>query len=151
MRFEKLEPQKQAACLWRLYKRLNTDVFCGSLRDDVGIGVEIGPREYAGSYTRRTARIAPAITVSTVFIESLSKLKTQREQAAEIIRVLLHEMIHQYCDQNGIEDTDHGEAWQQAAAAHGLHSVYQNGNQVEEWLDPEGLPAFLAAFFVKIY
>ena len=47
-----------------------------------------------------------------------------------------HEMIHQYCDENGIEDrespdNDHNQAWAKAAEEHGLSVQYDEDGKLE--------------------
>jgi len=54
------------------------------------------------------------------------------------VTVLLHEMVHQYCNQNGIDDIDlngkHNENFREAAEKHGLT---QYGYQLQAGLEDE--------------
>lgn len=67
-----------------------------------------------------------------------------REEGLELytITVLLHEMIHQYCKENEIEDTDeygvHLEEFREEAARHGLtQNGYRLTDEAKEKIEKE--------------
>ena len=113
MRFETLTGEKQIAFLQRLHKTINRKIFKGELAPLQNTPKDINPD----------------------FITRLGKLDTQKEQAKALVRAMLHEMVHQYCAKNDIDDRNHSEQWQRAAADHWLHSVYSQGQPVEEWIN----------------
>lgn len=142
MRFENLEFREQICFLRRLHKQLNKDLFDGQLKQ-ISIDIENlnGHRTKEKAFAEYLTETVPGIIPRKIsfdhdFIDYISQLKTQKEQGRLITQVLLHEMIHQYCAENGINDENHSDAWQQAAAEHGLHSIYKNGEFQEEWALP---------------
>ena len=140
MRFEKLGYRDRQNNLQKMHKRLNKSFFNNELNrividfeslDEEGtekcFGIFLGKHPFSGFET---------ILFSYELEDYITELKTQREQILVLGTVMLHEMIHQYCYENGIDDTDHGGRWSEVAEKHGLHSVYKNGERIEEW----GLP-----------
>lgn len=148
MRFENLSEDQRYRFLQRLHKKLNKEVFNGDLEEiivdvrDITKNRDIklfacysrDPQQYYQRY---------GIFFSFEFVDRIKLLKTQKEQALYIVQTLLHEMIHQYCHENGIDDTDHSDEWQRVAAEHQLHSIYHNGEMVEEWLDGLSIPGII--------
>lgn len=66
-----------------------------------------------------------AILFSHLVLDVVEEQETTEAQNEKIVDTLLHEMIHQYCNENGIKDFDranglHLEAFADAAEAHGL-------------------------------
>ena len=129
MRFENLGYHREQAFFQRLHRKLNKELFDGKLSD-----LEIDIRNING-YRDEDAFACyhhHSILFSHEFFEYVVKQETQKKQAECIVQVLVHEMIHQYCHENGIDDSNHSEEWQRAAEEHGLHSVYHDGVMVEE-------------------
>lgn len=153
MRFENLEWGKRIRFLQRLHKKLNKELFNGCL-NDILIDIQNLNKfdEWDDCYAQyRTGNkeflefFPPRILFSLEFLDRLELFKTQKEQVMFLSQIMLHEMIHQYCHENGIVDDNHSEAWQEEAAKHGLHSVYCNGELCEEWLEPK--PIFVILNF----
>lgn len=48
---------------------------------------------------------------------------------------MLHELVHRKNYLSGIDDTKHNAAFMNAANAAGLISIYENDEQIEEYLD----------------
>ena len=45
---------------------------------------------------------------------------------------MLHEMVHQYCRANGIDDKgDHDDQWYEIARQHGLEHIVDDGTEWE--------------------
>lgn len=82
--------------------------------------------------------IMPGIEIDhRVFEDPWECADYDEDRAYAILMVMLHEMIHQYCFENGIDDGDHNDNFTKAADEHGLVSEYANGQQVREYIkDP---------------
>lgn len=140
MRFEKLDFPEQIKFLKRLHKRINKRLFNGEL-GKVFIDIENINKYYEDGYEaaacfRKTSDKYPelfpkAILISHEYERDIESLPTQKEQILQLFGLLLHEMIHQYCYENGIDDGNHNEAWQKAAEEHGLISKYEDGKPSE--------------------
>ena len=73
--------------------------------------------------------------------DEIKKKPTQKAQVECLAEIMLHEMIHQYCFEYEIDDDDHSDEWQRIAEQHGLHSYYEFGDCIEEWLKDNALDA----------
>lgn len=147
MRFENMGHDKQLRFLQNLHKRINLELFNGGLRT-IAIDIRDLPPDCFAMYCKANSIEPDRILFSLDFKEYIDRQRTQKEQEIAVFQILLHEMVHQYCAETGIDDTGHNEQWQQAATAHGLHSVYKAGTLQEEWLDHTA--EFLATAFVRI-
>ena len=79
-------------------------------------------------------------------IDDVEKCKTQKDQILLLSITMLHEMIHQYCFENGIKDEGyHDDGWYEIARQHGLeHGVSDDGQSwesIDQW----------KAYWLKIY
>ncbi len=133
MRFEMLDYQQRIKFLQRLHKCLNKELF-----NNVLLPLVIDVRNLNHAESHITAMYCTAdeyqperiLFDDSFFIfdeDGLRSLKTQGQQAEIIVKTMLHEMIHQYCEETGIpqnKEIDHSKEWQQAAKEHGLYSVY---------------------------
>lgn len=132
MRFENLSDDKQLDFLRRIYCKLNNICFDGKLRG-IPVYIESAPDgiDAAGFFHRKYYGCIgdeDYIALTDVFVrESVIPCKYQWHQVAMIATVLLHEMIHEYCRENRIDDSDHNERWQEESKKRGLISVYVNG------------------------
>ena len=141
MRFETLDYESTRNTLRRLHKRLNKNLFGGELHE-VRLCVENLDNPFScntpypafARFRSRDLMGNESISFDHSFADFLEGLETQREQVYMLTLVMLHEMIHQYCYENGIDDSGHGGEWSRIAEAHGLHSIFQNGEPVEEEL-----------------
>ncbi|MBR4628714.1 MAG: hypothetical protein IKO47_14085 [Ruminococcus sp.] len=137
MRFEELEHIRKIRALQRLHNRINVELFKGQL-STVSIDIcNLNKGEITDAWACycRESDIGPeSIYFSHEFIDLVAAQDTQRKQIYFLTVVMLHEMVHQYCAHNGIDDAGHSEEWQRAAAAHGLHSVYKAGEKQGEHL-----------------
>lgn len=136
MRFEKLDFFQQINVLKRMHRLLNKHKFDGKLSE---VSIDICNIEKTGDYYAMYIRACPkfgrfknGIAFSYSFEEDIEKEKTIRDQVYMIGLIMLHEMIHQYCHENGIDDSGHNQNFMDAAKEHGLHSIYKDGNFVEE-------------------
>lgn len=163
MRYENLEWNDKMKLFRRLHRRLNKGCFKGCLKEVVFSIENLNKKdpevwavfrrpemdedqasELLDSYDSHEKRkIAMAyiqrmtsgqILFSYEFEDDIKSLRTQKQQVGFLTMVMLHEMIHQCCFEYGIDDTDHSEEWQKTAEEHGLHSIWNNGENVEEWL-----------------
>lgn len=157
MRFEQLGWKQQIQILSTLHKMLNDLYFNGEL-EDVKVDIEnlanpnvCGQDEgyiNAGCffkdkvlYISENGEMSQRykISISNDFInDALANEEncSDDDQKYYLTRTMLHEMIHQYCYQNGIDEGDHNETWQQIAWDHGLDASYKDGlPQREEYLD----------------
>ena len=166
MRFETKSLQEKRLTLRRLHRFLNDMVFNNELDEDIIIDIQdineykdegdiyndaicgIRPRHKDHSIPledlykldNSEIEIATAILFDVKFIEDVGKLKTQKMQILLLARIMLHEMVHQYCRANGIDDkSDHDDQWYEIARQHGLeHGVDDDGT---EWEDIERVRA----------
>ena len=147
MRFELLSYSGKMEVLKRMHRHINKHFFNNSLRD-IPLDIENISKEEALNGRFRacnTPGFPPEkISISIEFVEDIAQLKTQKEQVLLLGRVLLHEAIHQYCYENGIEDKNHAGHWTKEAERHGLTSIYENGEPVEEHLNLAGYIGFQA-------
>lgn len=144
MRFEKMDYKQQKKSLYRLHKHINRDFFDNGLKP-IEITVENinkgdRPDNFA-CFSRNavlvdrktmTAYEGEKISFSWELVDYMAEQKTQKMQALIAGGIMLHEMVHQYCYENGIDDTNHGGGWEEAAREHNLISIYQDGEQVED-------------------
>lgn len=140
MRFEAMEYRQKMRFLQRLHATINREFFKGELKpvmiDIRNLNKTTGD-DCLAMYCKADTLQPDRILFSHEFVEVIAQQRTQRNQALIFFQVMLHEMIHQYCAENGIDEKEgHDEQWQQAAALHGLHSVYNAGTLQEEWLEP---------------
>ena len=148
MRFEQMEFERKIKTMRKFHKRINRDFFNGKLKN---IALDIANTNKgqmpdnvamftpsALSVNRETleASFVEKISFAHEFIEIIAEQKTQREQAFAIATVMLHEMIHQYCYENGLDDENHSGEWEKTAYEHGLISIYRNGKLIEEYARP---------------
>lgn len=140
MRFESMNYERQMRFLRRLHATINREFFDGALQpitlDICNINKGSDPDDAWAMYGREWPGSPYKILFAHEFMGYLKRQSAQWAQAEILFQVMLHEMVHQYCKENDIEDTDHNEQWQKAAADHGLHSVYVDGQLQEEWLLP---------------
>ncbi len=132
MRFEQLDHFGQMRNLKRLHRYINECFFENSL-NEAQMDIENLPEGVlAMFYIRHVPRDEETISLSYEFMEELSSFKTQKEQTLHLGGVILHEMIHQYCYENGIDDKDHAGQWSEVAEKHGLISRYEDGEPGKE-------------------
>lgn len=148
MRFEELEYKQRQKLFKRVHKLLNIELFNGCLHDipidlcNINKALPDGSEDECSACFRLTDGANPQILFSLEFEDDISALQTQKEQKIMLVGVMLHEMIHQYCYENNIDDKNHSPAWQACAKEHGLIRVYEDGEPMHEELTL--LPAFLA-------
>lgn len=160
MRFENLLFPDNIRVLQRLHKRLNKELFDGQLNtikidicnihngyykvSEKAAAVFCAPKEII----QPNEIIQERILFDNQFIDDIAAYPTQNLQTLELTHMMLHEMIHQYCYETGIDDHHHGEAWQQAAEEHGLHIKNEEASgdySYNEFLKP--VPLFIAMKF----
>lgn len=146
MRIEMMSHKEKIRALNRLHKRLNREFFDGKLNSkiliDIGMLGEFNDSDVLGSfshaayaYSEKTGEVyrTESITISRELINELRESKTQRSQLLCIATIMLHEMIHQYCYENGLP-LDHGREFCKAAEEHGLISIYEEERKIDEYL-----------------
>lgn len=143
MRFEDLTHENKIRFLYYLHKKINEDLFNNTLSEDIDIRTSLGSKpcfaQFHGEFPcfdeNDNVNLKECIVIDIDFCIYLEQLK--QRQRHELYRVMLHEMIHQYCYENGIEDDgSHNQTWQKIAEKHGLFSTYCDGEQIEEFLLP---------------
>ena len=134
MRFEKMNWAEQIRFMKRLHGRLNRGLFGGQLTQPE-FSIEYIRLEHDdpdglfwGGYKKTVWQngecvIPRCIAIDHTLVEDISGMRTQREQFYLLALILLHEMVHQFCDENGIDDSDHNENYQQAAEDHWLYRI----------------------------
>lgn len=137
MRFERMDYTQRRKALKRLHRRLNKRLFGNLLSEKIILCVGNVGGNLAGRFNPLDGFIdgmqCPIIELSHEFVdEDLSKCRTQKQQIYLLTMVLLHEMIHQYCFENGIDDTGHNDRFIEEAKKHGLISSIGNGIYQEE-------------------
>lgn len=122
---------EQIRFMKRLHGRLNRGLFGGQLtQPDFSIeSVRLShddPDGLAwGGYRKAVWQngecvIPRCIAIDHTLVDFISGMRTQREQFYLLSLVMLHEMVHQFCDENDIDDQDHNKNFIQAAEKHGL-------------------------------
>lgn len=145
MRFEQMPHAAKIKTMHRLHRFINKEFFDNKLQeiyltienlnknnDDVWAG--FSRNAYLFNPETKTAYQSMKIAFAWEFEEYLAEQKTQKMQALIMGHIMLHEMIHQYCYESGLDDSNHGGDWEQAAEEHLLHSIYRDGQCVEEKL-----------------
>ena len=134
-----MEYQAKIKFLYKVYEILNKNLFDGKLT--IGkIDIENLDEAYAkfsvkewilpdGEYTD-----IECISFSHEFVQRVSEEKYQKVQHYLIVMIMLHEMVHQYCYENGINDEDHNENFQKIAEKHGYRYKYCKNRLMEERL-----------------
>ena len=153
MRFEEKGSMEQIRTLKRLHKYLNREIFQNALSEDIVIdicNINKGERDEDFAACFRREHIAPdmktrAITLKEAVLfgnefiyDDIARMKTQKAQAFVLGAVMLHEMIHQYCYENGLDDTNHGGQWLETAERFQLLSAYEDGELLSEELTEQG-------------
>lgn len=135
MRFEQLDFHDKIKLLQRIHRKINKELFGSSLQN-IYLDIE-NLNKYDGQELIDGAFLTfphKKISLSHEFVERIEKLKTQKEQVIHLFALILHESVHQYCYENGIDDKNHGGQWTEEAARHGLISIYENGKLKKESL-----------------
>ena len=144
MRFEKMDFAEQIKTLTRLHGYLNREIFKKALPTDIVIDIcninKQEGRDFAACFRRNYiiydaegAHTTTAILFGLEFMDDdIPRMKTQAEQAFVLGETMLHEMIHQYCYENNIDDTNHGGKWQETAEKFQLTSIYKDGECISE-------------------
>lgn len=128
MRWENMTAEAKQKTLSRFHRALNRKLFAGELKEVL---------LYADFVDGTDGGIISAfmcgenghncIFMTGLYENMIERFATVKGQTLFCVVVLLHEMIHQYCYEHGIdgkEHADHGERFKEIAAAHGLVSCY---------------------------
>ena len=152
MRFETLDWEKQCKVLNKLHTLLNRNVFGGELNEipvsieNLNNGLYQTPDCYGVFFNNDPATKSERIILSLEFMDRIIRCRTQKEQRYCLVMVLLHEMIHQYCYEKGIDDRNHNNAWINEAKDHWLVSDYKDGEIISEELDSRAM-LFMTLYF----
>lgn len=133
MKWENMTTEAKQKTLSRFHRSLNRRLFAGELKEVL---------LYADFVDGTDGGIISAfmcgenghncIFMTGLYEKWIERFATVKGQTLFCVIVLLHEMIHQYCYEHGIdgkEHADHGERFKRIAAAHGLVSCYaDNGD-----------------------
>lgn len=157
IRFEDMSRKQVEALLKELHRTVNQRLFGGELQDiRISYCIWLNPsnkkrsdgrtaiacydhNHSATGHNGRVTNFGACITFDFIdFRKAIKGMPTEYEQAKYITEVMIHEMCHQYCHEKGIDQGNHNETWQRIAEEHGIHSLYKDGKQVEEWLLPGG-------------
>lgn len=143
MRYEQQNHEGKLHTLRRLHRFINRDFFDSELMD---CSIDIASVNSRQDIWAGFSRAGPKIIFVPGFADYMREQRSQRMQAVIMGHVMLHEMIHQYCFQNGIDDSNHAGGWKQAAAEHLLHSIYAGGQLIEETMSPAAESLFYYHF-----
>lgn len=147
MLFQELSFNNQIKFIEDLHKRFNKYLFGGELKpikitiEDISAnGQTIYSKYYNGQFFWEHRKIA----FSYEFMYYLElNVKEEYKQIRLISRVLLHEMINQYCFEKKINadcKPFHNETWMNTAEQFGLISIYNDNDELEiETLDDKPL------------
>ena len=129
MRWESMSREAKIHTISRFHRALNRRLFGGELKEvllyaDFVDGTAEGVFSGFGCDSSREW-----IFMTGLFENMIERFATVKGQKLFCAIVLMHEMIHQYCYEHGIdgkEHADHGERFKEIAAAHGLVSCYDS-------------------------
>lgn len=119
MRYEQLGYSQKMQMLKNLHTLLNQSFFDGKLNSvhlDVVSLNDNSNMIYEGVF-RVDAVLGECIEFSYEFEELL---RIKENQLYFLTIIMLHEMIHQYCYENSIDDAGHNVKWLEVAKQHGL-------------------------------
>lgn len=139
MRFEKLSFSEKIDFLKVLHTELNNDLFGGEL-EEIPIDIaNLDPGKNRAWAIYRPA-LPPIYNTAYIlfdhgFLDYIEHIRTIQEQAERLTQIMLHEMIHQYCEEKNISADGHDEKWQEEALKHGLYSKYDNEEPKAEHID----------------
>ena len=133
MKWENMTTEAKQKTLSRFHRSLNRRLFAGELQEVLLYADFVGGTDDGIISAFRCEKSGHNCIFMTGLYETMiSRIQTVKEQPRFCVVVLLHEMIHQYCYEHGIdgkEHADHGETFKRIAAAHGLVSCYaDNGD-----------------------
>lgn len=149
MRFENMRYLDQQKILAQFHRKLNRDFFNNEL-NTIPISIENinksnNQSDYAYAmflqseylFDPKTKKIycGEKICFDHIFVDFIASQKYKKNQVFYISYIMLHEMIHQYCFEKGIDDSNHGNGWAKAAADHHFISNYENGKIIEDHPD----------------
>lgn len=133
MRFAVLHNSDKIKNLARLHRRLNRVCYGGELSEEIVF--DIANVHKRNENTAAVFRVYPTKELKPQIIfdwnltdVDFSLFETAKQEIRAAATVMLHEMAHQYCYENGIPDTVHGEEWKAVARAHGL----EDPNEAEQ-------------------
>lgn len=150
--FDDLPYNDQMRMLTEIHAALNKMQFNGMLKsikmdicnihDNIAGKYNAVYRKYLNPLTEQPDR---CILIDSEYVmEILPAYGSPADQILCLMELVLHEMIHQYCDENGITDESHCGAWSEAANVHGLDVEIwdeEHDDYLQE-LDPEYLEEF---------
>lgn len=137
MRFENLSYDNKIKFLQRMHRKLNKYLFNGELSEvfidisNINKNYDENEKAFAiyhsrGYFQARDLYDKSVILLSLEALEKIEKYKTQDKQKEFIAYLIGHEMIHQYCDENGIDDWNHSKEWQIEAHKRGILDTYDD-------------------------
>lgn len=134
MRFEKMSDDLRFYNLKRLNKCINKHCFNNELEEAEIDMCEGDEMDFFAIYYHPTIyHHYHEILVSSETIDRLANYNTIKKQEEALFIIVLHEMVHQYCYENGINDDDHNENFIDACKHHGLMRYQEvNGSWAEK-------------------
>lgn len=157
MRFEQKAFIDQIKTLKRLHHYLNRVIFKNALQADIPIDICNINKEAESNFAacfrcnhifcdEKGAHFGVAILFGRELIyDDIATMKTQKAQIFALGATMLHEMIHQYCYENNLDDTNHGGQWKETAEKFHLISNYEEGEPISEYVTQTG--AFIISCF----
>jgi len=128
VRYEQMTEDQQEKMLARLYKRLNKTLFDGKLEArPIWIVEEIDWVSDGEAWAAFSAE-KQRFFFSSVINEDIKRLK-KKDQIFFLSCLMVHEMVHQYCWFESIDDSGHNEVFRKVAEDHGLKFEFVDG----EW------------------
>lgn len=143
MRYELMTDDQKEKMLERLHKKFNKLFYNNELTlphfiiADYATSKESPGEEAWAGYLIN----CDIISFSRAIDRDFSMCRTTiKQETIFLARIMLHEMAHQYCSMNGIDDSNHNENWHNVAKSHGLkfEEIY------EEEMEMPSLTAIIA-------
>ena len=144
MRYEKMTEEQQEAMLARLYRRLNKRLFNNELNPlPIWVVDKIDWTDDGEAWAAFSAE-KQRFYFSSILNDDLSTMKKD-DQLWFLASLLTHEMTHQYCWENGIDDSNHNAAFWEELEKRGLKRELIDG----EWRQKPSLLIWYAVYTFK--
>ena len=129
MRWESMSKEAKIHTISRFHRAMNRRLFGGDLRDPLlYVDFVDGTAEgILGGFGCDSSR--EWIFLTGLYEQRIERFGTVKGQTLFCVIVLLHEMIHQYCYEHGIdgkEHATHGDRYKEIAEGAGLVSCYDS-------------------------
>lgn len=117
--------------LCMLHDYINKELFEDKLQHIFCCFTEISDISVNGCYYANNDDLGARIEISRKYLEYIDQF-FEEDRSYMLFIVLLHEMIHQYCDENGIQSSAHDKTFCDTAAKFGLETYSKDGNVIDK-------------------